>query len=163
MPAAVETLARGEGLLERMRREARPEPLRWHVFLATTARTRMRKRLRSGEVKTYEGYRVTIPLELARQLGLDEDPELLVAVAKPKWYHGIVYDDATMRLLNRLPPYARAEICSLGHAPEQLCRQYRTVTVIASEEELRELGLEPGQPVTLRELLERAKGPDRRG
>jgi len=158
-----EVLAREEPeeLIEQMRREARPEPLRLHFFLTTATRVRMRKRLRSGEEKTYTGYRVTIPLELAKKLGLDEDPELVVAVARPKWYHGIVYDEATLKLLHRLPPYAKAEICLLGHAPEEFCRGYRLVPVIASEEELLELGLEPGKPITLKELLERAKNTDK--
>ena len=158
-PAVTEAMAaeERERLLEQLRREARPEPLRWRVLLTEAVRTRMRKRLRSGEVKTYEGYRVTIPLDLAKELGLDQDPELIVAVAKPKWYHGIIYEDATLRLFHRLPAYAQAEICQLGHAPQDLCRDYRTITVIASEQELRELGLEPGQPITLKELLERAR------
>ena len=146
-----------ERLIEELRREARPEPLKWKVFPAEATRTRMRKRLRSGEVRTYEGYRVTIPLEIARELRLDEDPELVVAVAKPKWYHGIIYEGATEKLFHRLPPHAKAEICLLGLASENLCRDYRTITVIASEKELRELGLEPGKPVTLRELLEKAR------
>ena len=147
-----------KGLLERLRNEAKPEPLAWRVFLATATRVRMRKRLRSGGEKVYEGYRITIPLDLAKELGLDEDPELVAAIAKPKWYHGIVYEGATEKLFNQLPAYARAEICLLGLAPKHLCKNYRTVTVIASEEELKSLGLEPGQPITLRELLERAKG-----
>ena len=146
-----------ERLIEELRREARPEPLRWRLFLAEAMRTRMRKRLKSGETRVYEGYRVTIPLELAKELGLDQDPELVVAIAKPRWYHGIIYEDATLKLFHKLPPYAKTEICQLGLAPQDLCREYRTITVVASEEELRRLGLEPGKPVTLRELLEKAK------
>ena len=127
------------------------------MFLAEAVRTRMRKRLRSGETRVYEGYRVTIPLELARELSLDSDPELVVAVAKPRWYHSIVYEDATLKLFHRLPPYAKAEVCMLGHAPREICKDYRTVTLVASEEEPEKLGLEPGQTITLKELLERAK------
>ena len=146
-----------ERLIEQLRREARPEPLKWKMFTAEATRTRMRKRLRSGEVKTYEGYRVTIPLELARILRLDEDPEIIVAIAKPKWYHGMLYTHPAVkqRIWPHLPPYAKAEICQLGHAPQDLCREYRTITLIASEEELKQLGLEPGQPITLREIMER--------
>jgi len=33
--------------------------------------------------------------------------------------------------------------------PQHLCKDYRTIMVIASEEELKQLGLEPGKPATL--------------
>ena len=38
---------------------------------------------------------------------------------------------------------------------QDLCKDYKTITVIASEDELRRLGLDPGQPITLRELREK--------
>ena len=151
-----DALAREEAL-NGMRGAAKAEPLKWFYFLATAVRARVRKRLGSGEERVYESYRVTVPTELARRLGLDEDPELVVAVAKPSWYHGVVYEGPTERLFHGLPDHAKAEVCTLGLAPERLCKSYRTVTIIASEEELRRLGLEPGQAVSLRELLERAR------
>ncbi len=154
----METLAL-EKLVEELRRAARREPLRWRGFLAEAVRTRMRKRLRSGEEKVYEGYRITIPLDIARELKLDENPELAVLIAPAKWYHGMNYSHPAVRerIWSSLPDYAKAEICMLGSAPDELCRGYRTVIVVASEEELQRLSLEPGQTITLKELLKKAR------
>ncbi|BES82745.1 hypothetical protein [Pyrodictium abyssi] len=122
---------------------------------------KQRKRLRNGEPREYVVWRATIPREAAEKLGLDPEAgeELLVATLEvPDWPLLLLYHDPqTRRLWDRLPPEAKAKACSLGHAPEQLCRYYRTITVIAGEEELKRLGLEPGQPITLRELLKRAR------
>jgi len=122
---------------------------------------KQRKRLRSGEPRDYVVWRATIPREAAEQLGLDPEAgeELLVATLEvPDWPLLLLYHDPqTRRLWDKLSPEARAKACLLGHAPPQLCQQYRTVTVIASEEELKTLGLEPGKPVTLKELLKRVK------
>ena len=148
-------------LVEELLRGAEPRPLEWRSLLARVTATRTRKRLRSGEEKTYATYKVTIPQELVEELGLEPGGLILLQAARPRWYHLLNYHDPDVqRTIWRsplLPPYARAEICLLGGAPEELCRGYRLLPVIASEEELRELGLEPGQPITLRELLERAR------
>ena len=165
----METLARGEKerLIEELLRGAEPRPLEWRGFLARLAATRTRKRLRSGEEKTYTTYKITIPQELAEELGLEEGAYLGVLAARLRWYHYYDYNDPDVQrwFWSRLPAYAKAELCMLGAAPEQLCRDHRAITVIASEEELRRLGLEPGQPVTLGELrglLERAKNLETR-
>ena len=47
---------------------------------------------------------------------------------------------------------SEAKACSLGRALQDLCRDYRTVTVIASEQELKQLGLDLGQAITLEEF-----------
>ena len=162
----MEALARGaEREAEELLRGAEPRPLRWRGFRAALVATRTRRRLRTGGTGEYVSYRVTIPRRLVEEMGLEEGMDLGVLVAPLKWYHLADYSDTDVQrwFWSMLPPYARAELCALEAAPEQLCRQYRTVTVIASEEELRELRLEPGQPVTLRELLERAQGLAGRG
>ena len=155
----MEALAREERerLIEELRRGAKPRPLEWRGFLARVAAVRTRKRLRSGEEKTYTTYKITIPQNMVEELGLEPGAILGAQVARLRWYHLLNYEDPDVQrwLWDRLPAYARAEVCMLGLATEKLCRDYRTITVIASEEELRKLGLEPGQPVTLRELREK--------
>ena len=155
----METLARGERerLIEELRRGAKPRPLEWRGFRALATAARTVKNLKTGETREYVSYKITIPRELAGELGLEEGAYLGVLAARLRWYHYYDYNDPDVQqwFWTRLPAYAKAELCMLGAAPEQLCKDYRTITVIASEEELRELGLEPGQPVTLRELRER--------
>jgi len=159
----MEILAREERekLIEKLLRGAEPQPLNWKGFLARVTAVRTRKKLKSGEEKMYTTYKLVIPSGIARELGLEPGEILGVRVARLKWYHLLDYEDPDVQHWfwrnKKLPPYARAEICQLGIAPEQLCRDYGAITVIASDEELKSLGLEPGQTVTLRELLERAK------
>ncbi len=148
-----------EALQERLLEE--PRAGRSVTILLRVRAERQRKRLRSGATRDYLVWRATIPREAAEKLGLDPDAgeELLAATLEvPDWPLLLLYHTPdTGRLWDRLPPEAKAKACMLGHAPEHLCRDYRTITVIASEEELKALGLEPGQPVALRELLERAR------
>ena len=146
-------------LLEELAREAEPKPLNPVWFLATVGPEKRRKRLSDGTVRTYEGYRLRVPREAVEELGLGDGGTVVAALARPRWYHLIDYREEPLRSRFRQikKPWVKAEICMLGLAPEELCREYRLVPVIASEEELKRLGLEPGQPVTLRELLERAR------
>jgi len=143
------------GLLEE------PRAGRRVTILLRVRAERQRKKLRSGEPRDYVVWRTTIPREAAEKLGLDPEAgeETLVATLEvPDWPLLLLYHTPdTQRLWERLPPEAKAKACSLGHAPEELCRGYRLLPVIASEEELHSLGLEPGKPITLKELLERAR------
>jgi len=136
-----------------------PRPLEWVPLVASLGVERKRVRLRSGEERVYESYRVRIPKEVVEKLDLRGGATVLLQVARPRWYHLLDYREEPLRSRFRQirKPWVKAEICLLGGAPEELCRDYRLLPVIASEEELKRLGLEPGQPVALRELLERAK------
>ena len=136
-----------------------PEPLEWVPVVASLGLERKRVRLRSGDERVYISYRVQIPKEVVERLGLHEEATVLLQVARPRWYHLINYREEPFRSrFKRIKsPWIKAEICMLGLAPEEFCRQYRAITVIASEEELKRLGLQPGQLVTLRELLQRAR------
>jgi len=138
-----------------------PRPLEWIPVIASLGIERKRVRLRSGEERVYESYRVRIPKEVVKKLGLQGEATVLLQVARPRWYHLLDYREEPLRTRFKQirKPWIKAEICMLGLAPQDLCREYRTITVIASEEELRRLGLEPGKPVTLKELLEKAKNP----
>ena len=148
-------------LAEELLRGAKPQPLEWRSFLAPVAATRTRKRLRSGEEKTYTTYKITIPQRIVEELGLEPGSLLGVLVARLKWYHLFNYEDPQVQQWfwrsRRLPAYAKAELCLLEAVPPQLCKDYRTITVVASEQELRRLGLEPGKPITLRELEEKLR------
>jgi len=139
-----------------------PRPLEWVPLVARLGVERKRVKLRSGEERVYESYRVRIPKEVVEKLGLREGGTILLKAARPRWYHLINYREEPFRTRFKQirKPWVKAEICLLGLAPEELCRDYRAITVVASEEELKALGLEPGEPVTLqelRELLERAR------
>ncbi|ALL00763.1 hypothetical protein Pyrde_0713 [Pyrodictium delaneyi] len=157
---AVAKRAAGESELEEILGPVEPpKPLEWVPLVAALGVERKRVRLRSGEERVYTGYRVRIPKEVVERLGLRGEATILLQAARPRWYHLLDYREEPLRSRFKAikKPWVKAEICMLGHAPEELCKEYRTVTVIASEEELRRLGLEPGKPVTLRELLERAR------
>ena len=152
---AVARRAAGESELEEILGPVEPpRPLEWIPVVASLGVERKRVKLRSGETRVYESYRVRIPKEVVERLGLRGEATVLLQVARPRWYHLINYKEEPFRSRFRQikKPWVKAEICLLGGAPEELCRQYRLLPVIASEEELRELGLEPGQPVTLEEL-----------
>ncbi|NPA04837.1 MAG: AbrB/MazE/SpoVT family DNA-binding domain-containing protein [Crenarchaeota archaeon] len=134
-----------------------PRPLKWVPVVASLGVERKRVRLRSGEERVYKSYRVRLPRRVVEELGLREGTVLLL-VAKPRWYHLIDYRVGVFRERFRaLKDWVKAEICMLGGAPEDECRDYRIVPLIASEDELRRLGLRPGEPVTLRELAERLR------
>jgi len=163
---AVAKRAAGESELEEILGPVEPpRPLEWIPVVASLGVERKRVKLRSGETRVYEGYRVRIPKEVVEKLGLRGEATVLLQVARPQWYHLLDYREEPLRTRFKQirRPWIKAEICLLGHAPEELCRDYKLLPVIASEEELRELGLEPGQPVTLRELreklLEKARSP----
>jgi len=160
---AVAKRAAGESELEEVLGPVEPpRPLEWIPVVASLGVERQRKHLRSGEERVYESYRVRIPKEVVEKLGLQGEATVLLQVARPRWYHLLDYREEPLRSRFKQikKPWIKAEICLLGHAPPELCKDYKTITVIASEEELRELGLKPGKPVTLkelRELLEQAK------
>ncbi len=134
-----------------------PEPLEWVPVVASLGVERRRARLRSGEERVYESYRVRVPKEAVERLGLRDGGTVLMLLARPRWYHLLDYREEPLRSRFRemRRPWVKAEICLLGGAREEDCRDYRIVPVIASEDELKALGLEPGKPVTLRELAER--------
>ena len=163
METAAKRMAGGSGLEEILGPVEPPRPLEWVPLVAGLGVERKRVRLRSGEERVYEGYRVRIPKEVVEKLGLQGEATILLLAARPRWYHLLDYREEPLRSRFReiRKPWVKAEICLLGGAPEELCRGYRLLPVIASEEELRELGLEPGQPVTLRELRERLAGRGR--
>ncbi len=141
------------------------EPLEWVPVVASLGVERKRVRLRSGGERVYEGYRVRVPREAVERLGLQDGGTVLMLLARPRWYHLLDYREEPLRSRFRemRRPWVKAEICLMGGAREEDCRDYRIVPVIAGEDELKALGLEPGRPVTLRELVERLREKTRPG
>ncbi len=111
------------------------------------------KKVRS-KGKEYLQYYVNLPKKIAEKLyslaGEDVDVELPVVmfVAPAEWYHGILWEEMPERAWKTIPSRVREELEALG-----LGRSRRKpVLIAATEEELRELGLDPIKPITLREL-----------
>lgn len=136
--------------------EAKPRPLKYVVFLARVRGERQRKKLRSGVVKEYTVYRITIPREVVEKLSLEPEVEelVLVRLAKPRWYHLLNYSDRDIveTLWEKLPLWTKLELCSNNLAPEKLCSQYYTVTLVLTKQEIQKLGINPDKPITLEEL-----------
>ena len=143
-------------LFKELIEEARPRPLEHVVFMARVKAEKQRKKLRSGEEKEYIIYRITIPGEEAKKLGLNPEEEnlLLVKLARPRWYHLMNYSDQDVieALWKKLPTWIKAELCSNKLAPEKLCSQYQTITLVMTQQEIKELGLDLNKPITLEEL-----------
>ncbi|MCD6300485.1 MAG: hypothetical protein J7L82_00250 [Staphylothermus sp.] len=135
---------------------AKPKPLEYVSFLARVKAEKQKKRLKTGEIKEYITYRLTIPREAAEKLRLDpeEDNLLVVRIAKPKWYHLMNYNDKDVAkaIWKKLPTWIKTELCTNKLAPEQLCNQYQTTTLILTQQEIKELDLDPNKPITLKEL-----------
>jgi bifunctional DNA-binding transcriptional regulator/antitoxin component of YhaV-PrlF toxin-antitoxin module len=130
------------------------EPLRIAFYMARLSVIRRVKGLQSsGELKEYESYRVTVPREVVEVLGLAAYQPVIVGIAKPRSYHLINPRDPQLpQMLASMGPVQMAELCYLGLLPDSTCRGYRLFTVLASEEELEELGIKPYQLVPLSQL-----------
>ena len=123
------------------------------------ARVRVRGRL-------YLRYYANIPLELARWLYRQagkpmprpgEEGERLVILtllAPAKWYHTFFWDDIPAEAFSTVPPEIRRALEALGY-PLPVARKHLPLTVLATREELEELGLDPGKIYSLRELAEK--------
>ena len=148
----------------RLRRLFAPRPSSWRGFLAHVSSTTRRKVLSDGEVRVYTSYRMTVPREVAEELGeAMEDSSLLVLAAPARWWHLLDYSDpANLETWRRLPEPARAENCLAGNGPGEECERLGFLVVYADRGELEELGLEPGTTVSLRELRERLGAQPRR-
>jgi len=135
-------------------REEALEPLKMAFYMTRLSAIRRVKRLQSsGELREYESYCVTVPREIVEVLGLGAYQPVIVGIAKLRSYHLINPRDPQLpRMLAAMEPMQIAELCYLGLLPDEECRSYRLFTVLATEEELEELGIKPYQLVTLQEL-----------
>ncbi len=117
---------------------------------------RARKRLASGEERSYITYRITLPKDFAEKLGLKDDAEdlLLALLVKPRWFHLFDWSNPEVveEVLPRLTEDEKRILCATL-APESVCGRAKPHILIADPEELRELGLDPDKPLTLEDLL----------
>ncbi|MEB3861183.1 MAG: hypothetical protein GSR84_03060 [Desulfurococcales archaeon] len=120
---------------------------------------KMKKRLKTGEEREYTIYRINLPKNLAETLGLEDGEDLILAyIAQAKWYHLFDWSNPEVlrEVLPRLTEKERLELCATL-APEKVCEGRRPHILVASPEELRQLGLDPDRPLTLEDLVEAVK------
>ena len=126
------------------------------VTLVLPARpSRTRKALKTG-VREYLTYRITIPRRAAEELGLDGgEAALIVTLERPRWYHLLDWDDPEVarELWGKLSEAERRSLCAKNLAPKTLCGGAEPVTILARPGELERLGLDPGKPPTLEEIV----------
>ncbi len=114
--------------------------------------------VRPKRVKTkgreYLQHYINLPKWLATRLYemAGEKPEVelpvVMLIAPAEWYHGILWEEMPERAWKTIPEKVRRELEALG-----LSRTPRKpVFIVATEEEIRELGLDPNKPITLEEL-----------
>ena len=77
------------------------------VFVSRVSVTRSRK---NG--KEYVTYRITVPAEEARELGLSDGDYLLVRAKRAKWYHLLNWEEMR-RVYDMLPEEIRKEVDGL--------------------------------------------------
>ncbi|BDC17751.1 hypothetical protein [Acidianus sp. HS-5] len=66
----------------------------------------------SKESKEYITYKITIPIEKAKELGLNDGDFLLVNVKEAKWYHLLNWEEMKV-VYNMLPEEIKREIDNL--------------------------------------------------
>ncbi len=104
--------------------------------------------------REYIQHYINLPKWLAMKLYemANEDPEaelpVVMLVAPAEWYHGILWEEMPERAWKTIPEKARKELEALGLSP----KSYKPVYIVATEEEVEELGLDPNKPITLGEL-----------
>ncbi len=130
------------------------------TLLLPTRPYKTRKKLRTGE-KEYTTHRITIPVEAAKKLGLREGATaLIVTLEEARWYHLLDWNNPEVaeELWNKLTREQQLRVCQAGLAPPQLCDNRKPITVLAKPEDMESLGLDPGKPVTLEDIIEAVKG-----
>ncbi len=104
--------------------------------------------------KEYIQHYINLPKWLAMKLYemAEEDPEtelpVVMLVAPAEWYHGILWEEMPERAWKTIPEKARQELEALGLSREP----QKPVYIVATENEIKELGLDPSKPITLEEL-----------
>ncbi len=117
---------------------------------------KMKKRLKTGEEREYTIHRINLPKNLAETLGLEDGEDLILAyIAQAKWYHLFDWSNPEVlrEVLPRLTEREKLELCATL-APQTVCKGRRPHILVASPEELRQLGLDPSRPITLEDLVE---------
>ena len=128
-----------------------------HRFLLTVLSARPRRVRSKG--REYWQYNIPIPADLARRLlqMAGEEPgtllPLTIIMGPSPWYHLINWSaPESDSLYRRIPNKHRREIEALG-----LRGGGPIVLIPARPEQLRELGLDPEEPVTLDDIVEKIR------
>jgi len=115
--------------------------------------------------RQYLRYYINVPLEMAawlyeaagKPLPRPENIEtlpILALLTPAKWYHMFMWDDIPVEAFHTVPKGVRRVLEALGY-PLPVERSRVPLTVLATREELEELGLDPGEIYSLRELAEK--------
>ncbi len=115
------------------------------------------RRVRS-KGRVYIQHIAYIPRSLAETLyqyagkNVDEELPVITLIAPAKWYHVLNWKNEPLHAFKNLPREIALELEALGLSPSQ---SHVPLTVLAEAEELKELGIDPSKPLTLRELKEK--------
>ncbi len=107
--------------------------------------------------REYIQHYINLPKWLAMKLYVmaEEDPgaelPVVMLIAPAEWYHGILWEKMPERAWKTIPEKARKELEALGLSP----KLNKPVYIVADEEEIRGLGLDPSKPITLKDVMER--------
>ncbi len=105
--------------------------------------------------KEYVQHIIYIPRSIAKTLyshariPLREELPVITMIAPTAWYHVLNWKEEPVHAFNQLPQDIKLELEALGLAPKH---EYIPLTILAKPQEIKELGLDPGKPVTLREF-----------
>ncbi len=105
--------------------------------------------------REYVQHIVYVPRLIARTLydraekEIDEELPVITMIAPATWFHVLNWKKEPIHAFNQLPLDIRLELEALGLAPTQ---EYKPLTVLATSQEIEELGIDHNKPVTLEEL-----------
>ncbi len=129
---------------------------RSYLLLTLSARPR---RVRS-KGHTYYQYTLNIPRsilpELLEKAGAGEGqllPLTLILAASP-WHHLIDWSQMPPNAWKDLPERVRRELEALGLSPES---GEEKVLISAARTQIEQLGLDPGEPITLDDIIEKVR------
>ncbi|MEB3806324.1 MAG: hypothetical protein GSR73_02260 [Desulfurococcales archaeon] len=117
------------------------------VLPLVKTRTRSRNRV-------YERYVINVPRWLGEKLNPRGERKVFVLayITKP-WIHQLLPLDPDDPIYTRLPEEAKTELYYQGRDPTAKPKS-RVVYIAAEEEEVKQLGLDPEKPITLRDIVE---------
>ncbi len=116
------------------------------------ALTLVRTRTRS-KGRIYDRYVINVPRELGVRLNTrgERKVPLLAYLTRP-WIHQLLPLDPGDPVYTSLPREAKVELYYQGLDPTAKPRE-RVVFIAAEEDEVRELGLDPEEPLTLKDIV----------
>ena len=117
------------------------------VLPLVKTRTRSRNRV-------YERYVINVPRWLGEKLNPRGERKVFVLayITKP-WIHQLLPLDPDDPIYTRLPGEAKTELYYQSRDPTAKPKS-RVVYIAAEEEEVKQLGLDPEKPITLRDIVE---------